>query len=90
MSDFSTSLKTVVTRKDHPCDCFQRYRESGYCIYDIPEMFQDAVREAGELDGIIPAGTECYMWSGKFDGRMFTSHSFKGMHSLICYMDWFD
>lgn len=90
MSDFSSGLKTVTTRKEHDCACFDIYAQSGYCIYDIPEAFQDAVSEAGKTNGVIPKGTECYMWSGIHEGEWFTSYAFKGMHSLICYMDWFE
>ena len=90
MSDFSSPLKTIVTRKDHYCACFDMYKDSGYCLYDVPATFADAVTEAGKTNGVIPKGTECYMWSGIHDGEWFTSYAFKGMHSLICAMDWFN
>ncbi|AUR94688.1 hypothetical protein NVP1197A_50 [Vibrio phage 1.197.A._10N.286.54.F2] len=90
MSDFTSGLKTVVTRKEHHCACFEIYCASGYCVYDVPAIYADHVTEAGMTNGVIPKGTECYTWSGIHSGEWFKSYAFKGMHNLICAMDWFD
>ena len=90
MSDFYGPLKTIITRKDHQCVCFEMYKDSGYCTYDLPGIYAESVAEAGKTNGAIPKGTVCYMWSGKHDGEMFTSYAFKGMHGLACHMDWWD
>lgn len=90
MSEFSTPIKTVKTRKEHSCCCFQRFIESDYSVDDISDEYREAIEKLYNNDGKIPKGTECYTWSGKFDGKMFTAYADKDMYRLICEMGWFD
>lgn len=90
MSEFATPLKTVKTRKSHICCCYERFCDSGYGLEDVPDQFHGAIARMRETKGVIPIGSECYFWSGKYDGEMYTAYADKEMHDLICEMQWFD
>ncbi|UOL47456.1 hypothetical protein vBVpPvVp04M_00063 [Vibrio phage vB_Vp_PvVp04_M] len=64
--------------------------DSGYSVDDIPEKYRESAERLLKNWGNIPAGSECYTWSGKFDGEMFTAYADKDMYALTCEMDWFD
>lgn len=81
MSDFVTEIKTVKTRKPHNCFAFECIWASG----DEDVLDEEDRKEfdrMNALNGIIPAGTECFSWSGCCDNEMFTAWADKKMYQI--------
>jgi hypothetical protein len=72
MSDFSTQPKFVKTRKKHECNAFLFLDNSGFGEKDLDNEEWMHVKRLRENNGMIPAGTECYFSTGKFDGDMYS------------------
>ena len=80
MSNFTTAIETIKTRVNHRCACFDIFDASGYGLADIPNAYHSSVIRMTSSDGVIKAGSECYSWSGCFDGEMFTAYSDRDMY----------
>lgn len=86
MSNFTTQLKTVKTRKKHHCCAFDCIWESGYAT-DLDEEDRKEFDRMRDLAGIIPAGTERYSWSWCIDNEMFTAWADKAMYRIASEND---
>lgn len=90
MGDFLTEIKTVKARKEHECCCYRIVTESGYQIEDFDKKYHEQLKKMKVNGGKIEAGEEYFMWSGSYDGEMFTARANQIMHDLVCEMEWLD